>query len=215
MRKNLLFLFLMVAAATGSVSFFSGNRSIATVAGEAVVQPGIQAGNWQLDKSRSSIRFSVKHMVIAESEGYFKRFDGAMESAKADFSDAKINFTVDAGSIDTDNEKRDAHLRSEDFFNTAKFPEIRFVSTSLKRMRGKKYKLYGNLTIRDITRPVVFDVVYGGAVTEGNTVRAIFACTTVIDRFEYGLKWNKATEAGGLVVGQEVSITVKVEMLKG
>lgn len=169
---------------------------------------------WKPDKAHSSVRFSVKHLVVSESEGYFKSFDGSMEHTKPDFSDAKIRFTVDVNSIDTDSEKRDAHLKSEDFFNVAQYPVISFVSTSFKPGNRKKYKLYGNLTLRGITRPIVFDVVYGGTLNSGKDSKAIFTCTSSINRFDYGLQWSKATEAGGLVVGQDVAITVKMEMNK-
>ena len=166
---------------------------------------------WDLDKAHSSLRFTVTHMVVSESEGIFKNWNGSMEHTKDDFSDAKINFTVDVSSINTDNENRDKHLKSDDFFNAEKYPEIKFVSTSFTPQGGNKYKLDGNLTIRDVTKPVTFDVTYGGILkgTRGN--KSGFKATTKINRFDYNLKWDRATEAGSLVVSKEVDIAVKIE----
>src|SRR5579871_2183131 len=122
------------------------------------------ATKWVLDKAHTNVIFSVSHLVVSDVEGKFKNFDGWMESDKADFSDAKIGFTVDVASISTDNDMRDNHLKSDDFFNAAKFPQIKFESTSFAPAGGNKYKLTGNLTIRDVTKTVTFDVTYGGTV---------------------------------------------------
>src|SRR5437764_7287734 len=116
---------------------------------------------WTIDKVHSNVKFTVTHLVISEVEGYFKMFDGSMEHSKADFSDAKINFSVDIGSVNTDNESRDKHLKSDDFFNAEKFPTMKFESTSFTPLGNNKYKLAGNLTIRDITKPVTSDATYG------------------------------------------------------
>ncbi|HJU45831.1 MAG TPA: YceI family protein [Chitinophagaceae bacterium] len=170
------------------------------------------ATKWTLDKSHSSVSFSVSHMVVSETEGNFKLFDGTMENSKADFSDARISFTVDVNSINTGNDARDGHLKGDDFFNAEKYPAIKFVSTSFKPAGGKNYKLTGNLTIQDITKAVTFNVIYGGTINTGKGMKAGFKGTTTINRFDYNLKWNKTTEAGGLMVGQDVDITVKVEL---
>lgn len=169
---------------------------------------------WTLDKAHSNVKFAVTHMVVTETEGSFKLFDGSMEHSNADFSDAKIEFTVDVNSVDTDNERRDEHLKKDDFFNAEKYPTIKFVSTSFVPAGEKKYKLNGNLTIRDVTKPVVFDVTYGGSINDKGGVKSGFKAKTSINRFDYGLKWDKATEAGGLVVSKEVDITVNVELKK-
>lgn len=165
---------------------------------------------WGVDKIHSSVRFSVSHLVVAETEGTFKVFDGSVEHSKADWSDAKINFSVDINSINTDNEYRDKHLKSDDFFNAEKYPVMTFKSSSFKPLGGNKYELKGDLTIRDITRPVKFDVNFGGL--SANKNKAGFKATATINRFDYNLKWDKATEAGELVVGKEVEITVRVEL---
>jgi polyisoprenoid-binding protein YceI len=169
---------------------------------------------WTLDKSHSNVKFSVTHMVVSEMEGSFKLFDGTMEHSKDDFSDARIDFSVDVSSIDTDNERRDGHLKQDDFFNAEKYPQMKFQSTSFKPLGNNKYKLDGNLTIRDVTKPVSFDVTYGGSVADKGGAKSGFKAKTTINRFDYGLKWDRATEAGSLVVSKEVDITVNVALKK-
>ncbi len=174
--------------------------------------PKPTATKWVLDKVHSTVRFSVSHMVVSEAEGTFKLFEGSMENSKDDFSDAKIAFTIDAGSVNTDNENRDKHLKSDDFFNTEKYPQIKFESTSFAPQGGNKYKLLGNLTVRDVTKPVTFDVVYGGTIKTQKGNKCGFKATAIINRIDYNLKWSKTVEAGGLAVGHDVTITVKVEL---
>jgi len=172
-------------------------------------------GGWTLDKSHSAIKFTVEHLVIAEVDGKFTSFDGTMEASKPDFTDAKISFTADVASVNTDNETRDNHLKADDFFNAEKFPKMTFTSTAFKKVGDKKYQLSGNLTIRDVTKPIVFEVTHGGTVKDpwGNT-KAGFKATAKINRFDYNLKWNTITEMGGAVVGSDVNITVNVEFAK-
>jgi polyisoprenoid-binding protein YceI len=172
-----------------------------------------QTGMWTIDKAHTNVKFSVSHLVISDVDGIFKSFDGTFESSKPDFSDAKINFTADVSSISTDNDQRDAHLKSDDFFNAAKFPQVKFVSTSFTPLGDSKYKLVGNLTIRDVTKPVSFDVKYGGTVQMYGT-HIGFKATTTINRFDYNLKWDKTTEAGGMIVGKDVDITINADFKK-
>ncbi|MBS1918022.1 MAG: YceI family protein [Bacteroidetes bacterium] len=172
------------------------------------------AAKWVLDKAHTNVLFSVSHLVVSDVEGKFKSFDGWMESDKPDFSDAKIGFTVDVASISTDNDMRDNHLKSDDFFNAAKFPQMKFESTSFQSLGGNKYKLNGNLTIRDITKPVSFDVNYGGSVNAMGGTHVGFKAKTTINRFDYNLKWDKTTEAGGLIVGKEVDVTINIDLMK-
>jgi len=169
---------------------------------------------WQVDPTHSNVKFTVTHMVVSEVEGVFRKFEGTIEQSKPDFSDAKINFTVDISSIDTDNEKRDGHLKSDDFFNAEKYPQMKFVSTSFTPVSDKNYKLEGNLTIRDVTKPVTFDVIYNGSVSNGGKSIAGFKAITTINRFDYKLKWDKATEAGALVVDKDVKISINAELKK-
>lgn len=171
-----------------------------------------QATKWTVDKGHSNVKFVVTHMSVSEVEGSFKIFDGNVEHTKADFSDAVINFTVDVNSVNTDNERRDNHLKSDDFFNAASFPQMKFVSTSMKPLGNNKFQLAGNLTIRDVTKPVVFEVSYGGSLNTGRGVKAGFKAKTTINRFDYNLKWDRAVEAGGLVVAKDVDIVINLEL---
>src|SRR5437764_5051602 len=174
----------------------------------------VLADTWTVDKAHTSVKFSIAHLVISDVDGNFKSFDGSMESSKSDFSNAKITFTAEVNSINTDNEMRDNHLKSDDFLNAAKFPQMKFVSTSFTPKGDNKYKLVGNLTIRDVTKPVTFDVKYGGTVVAMGGTHAGFKATTKIDRFDYNLKWSKTTEAGGLVAGKDVEITINADFKK-
>ena len=177
--------------------------------------PAAQAvTKWTVDKSHTNVKFAITHMVIAEVEGAFKVFDGSVEHTKADWSDAKINFSVDVNSINTDNENRDKHLKSDDFFNAEKFPTITFAGSKFTPTGGNKYELTGNLTIRDVTKPVKFDVTFGGIATSTRGDKAGFKAKTTINRFDYNLKWDRATEAGGLVVSKDVEVTVLLELNK-
>lgn len=167
---------------------------------------------WNIDPVHSSVQFSVPHLVISEVEGSFKKFEGNFNNTKPDFTDAAVNFKVDVASINTDNEMRDKHLKGDDFFNAAEYPNMTFKSTSLKKVEGNKYALYGNLTIRNITKPVKFDVTYGGTAKDGyGNTKAGFKATTVINRFDYNLKWNTLTEAGGATVGKDITIDMKLQ----
>lgn len=167
---------------------------------------------WNVDPVHSKVKFTVAHLVISEVDGSFDVYDGIIESAQEDFSDAKIAFSVDAASIDTGNEDRDEHLKSEDFFSVAKYPTLTFESTSFEKKQGNEYALKGNLTMRGVTKPVVFDVKYGGTAQDGyGNTKAGFKVTGTLDRYDYGLKWNSMTEAGGLTVGQEIDITLNLE----
>jgi polyisoprenoid-binding protein YceI len=167
---------------------------------------------WGLDKSHSSVKFSVQHLVISEVEGSFKMFDGNINASTPDFNNSAINFSVDVTSINTDDSKRDEHLKSDDFFNAEKYPAMKFTSTSFKKVSGNKYALEGNLTIRNVTKKAKFAVVYGGTVKDpwGN-IKAGFKASGKINRKDYGLKWGAITEAGGAVVGDDVNMVINVE----
>ena len=179
-----------------------------------IVSGTVAQTKWNVDKLHSNVKFTVTHMIVSEVEGSFRVFDGSLIASKADLSDAKINFSVDVASVNTDNEMRDGHLKNDDFFNAEKYPKMTFVSKSMKPLGGNKYALSGDLTIRDVTKPVTFDVTYGGQIKNGTGAKAGFKAKTTIDRLEYGLKWAKTVEAGGLAVGKDVEITVLVEMDK-
>lgn len=188
------------------------NRIVLLAASLLFAQLSFGQVKWNLDNSHSSVKFTVDHLVISEVEGNFKKFTGNVESNGTDFNGAKVNFQVETGSVNTDNEMRDGHLKSDDFFNAEKFPLMTFKSVSFKKKGGNKYELIGDLTIRDVTKRVTFAVVYGGTVKDpyGN-VKAGFKATSSIDRYAYGLKWSATTEAGGAVVGQNVDIVLNLE----
>jgi len=188
------------------------NEVIAADALLATEDTKAQATTWNIDNAHSNIKFSVSHLVISDVDGVFRSYNGTIQSSNLDFSDAQIDFAVDINSINTDNEGRDTHLKSDDFFNAEKFPQMLFKGTSFKKVNGSKYALEGDLTIRDITRKVKFDVTYGGTVKDpwGN-IKAGFKVKGVINRFDYNLKWNSLTEVGGAVVGKEVEIVLNLE----
>lgn len=181
----------------------------------AAVSLNAQPVTWVCDPSHSNMLFTVDHLVVSEVQGYFKIFDGKMTASKADLSDAQIEFNIDVASINTDNNQRDNHLKSDDFFNAEKFPKMTFKSKSMKKVGDKKYKLTGILTIRDISKEITFDVSYGGEIKDpwGN-VKSGFKAETTINRFDYNLKWNTLTEMGGAVVGKEVRIRCNIELKK-
>ncbi len=170
------------------------------------------AKNWKLDNLHSNVKFTITHLVISEVDGSFKTFEGSISNTKDDFSDASINFSVDVASVNTDNASRDGHLKGDDFFNAEAYPKMTFKSTSFKKKSGNKYTLTGDLTIRNVTKKVTFDVTYGGTAKDGyGNTKAGFKATGKINRLEYGLKWNTLTEAGGAVVGKDVSIQLNLQ----
>jgi polyisoprenoid-binding protein YceI len=174
-----------------------------------------QTSGWKLDKSHSGITFSIRHLMISEVTGNFKEFDIDFSATKDDFTDASVSAVLKVASINTGNERRDGHLKSSDFFNAEKFPEITFKSSSFTRGEGNKYKITGDLTIRDVTKQVTFDAVYNGSVKGmgGATVTA-WKATLAINRFEFGLKWDRTIESGGLVAGDIVNVTLNLELVK-
>ena len=174
-----------------------------------------QSIKWTQDASHSNVGFSVKHLVISSVTGNFKNYSVTVLSDKEDFSDAKVDVSINTASIYTDNENRDNHLRSDDFFNAEKYPAMTFKGKSMKKAGKNKYKLTGDLTIRNITKTVTLDVEFGGKVKDpwGNT-KAGFRIEGIINRFDYGLKWDKALETGGLVVDKEIRIVCDVELAK-
>jgi len=170
---------------------------------------------WQIDSAHSGIHFSVRHLVIAKVRGQFSRWTGALAVPGGDFSRATVDVTIDATSIDTGVADRDAHLRSADFFDVETHPEITFRSRRLEPLGEDRFALVGDLTIRGTTREVVLDVESAGQTKDpwGN-VRAGFAGRTSIDRKEFGLTWNQALEAGGVMVGDKVEIEIEVEAVR-
>ncbi|MBU0476113.1 MAG: YceI family protein [Bacteroidetes bacterium] len=170
---------------------------------------------WNFDTAHSEVGFSVTHMLISETDGFFKEYIGSVVSTSDDFQNAEIKFEAKAASIFTDNEKRDKHLVSPDFFDAEKFPTLTFNGKSFTKVDDKNYKLVGDLTIKGVTKEVTLDVKYNGTINDpwGNT-RAGFKITGEVDRFPFGLTWNAALETGGLVVSKEVALNIKIELIK-
>ncbi|HZW40244.1 MAG TPA: YceI family protein [Ignavibacteriaceae bacterium] len=173
-----------------------------------------QEVKWKVDNAHSSVKFVVTHMLVSQVEGKFTKYEGDVTSVGDDFTKGKISFVIDVNSISTDNEKRDNHLKSDDFFNAEKYPKITFVGKSLEKTGDKKYKLTGDLTIRDKTKSVVLDVTQGGILKDkgGNSVRTGFMIEGTVNRFDYDLKWNALTEMGGAVVSKEVDMKISLEL---
>jgi polyisoprenoid-binding protein YceI len=169
---------------------------------------------WTLDPMHSEVQFKVKHLVISTVSGFFKTFEGELITENEDFTGAEIDFSLDVNSIDTTQSQRDEHLKSPEFFDAATYPKITFKSTSFTA-DGDDYKLVGNLTIKDITKPVTLAVEYGGSAGDfyGNT-KAGFEVTGKINRKEFGLTWDGVTEAGSIVVGEDIKLIMNIQFAK-
>jgi len=170
---------------------------------------------WNIDKNHSTIGFSIDHMVVSEVDGKFDDFDGSLTASKDDLTDATISFSAKTASINTANERRDGHLKSADFFDAEKFPELSFKSTSFDKVSDGKYKMTGDLTMHGVTKSVSLDVKFNGTVDTGKGVKAGFKVSGVIIRKDWGLTYNSVIESGGLAVGEEVTLDIKLEMNKG
>jgi polyisoprenoid-binding protein YceI len=168
---------------------------------------------WLIDPAHTQIQFKVKHLVISTVTGSFDKFEGGMDSSREDFTDAEVWFSTDTSSVNTNAPDRDTHLKSGDFFDAANHPKLTFKSTGIQKKNGDKYKLAGNLTIRGNSHPIELDVEYGGLMKDpwGNT-KVGFELTGSLNRKEYGLNWSAITEAGGLVVADEVKLLINVEL---
>jgi polyisoprenoid-binding protein YceI len=170
---------------------------------------------WQIDPAHSEIQFSTRHMMISTVRGRFNKFSGTIEAGEQNPTAARVHVQIDAASIDTGDEKRDAHLRSPDFLNIDRYPQITFTATKVERQDETRGKLSGDLTIRDVTKPVVLDVEYAGmAKSPWGSVSAGFSAQTRINRKDWGLNWNVALETGGWLVSDEIKISIEVELVK-
>ncbi|MGA9121330.1 MAG: YceI family protein [Bacteroidota bacterium] len=169
---------------------------------------------WNIDPAHSEIKFKVKHLVISTVTGQFTHFSGTIQADKPDFSDARIQFEADVDSISTNNEQRDAHLKSPDFFDAAGYPELTFASTSVSRKGDDAYEMVGDMTIRGTTKRLALNVVYNGTVKGFDGDVAGFEIAGRLNRQDFGLRWNAMTEAGGVVVSDEVKLDIAVELKK-
>ncbi len=195
-------------------------KTVTTLVAVTALTFGAKAqANWNVDASHSKLGFAVTHMMVSETEGKFKVYEGKVTSVKpdADFTDAKVEFSVDAASINTDDEKRDGHLKSPDFFDVEKYPKITFVSTSMKpgKIKGT-YTLVGNLTMHGVTKPVTLTAIGASKIVKDpyGMERYAFKVTGNLNRKDFGLNWNAALEAGGVAVSENVRIDVNIELTK-
>ncbi len=173
------------------------------------------ATTWVIDPSHSEVQFKVKHLVISTVTGSFGQYEGQLESAGDDFEGAKISFSADISSINTGSEQRDGHLKSADFFDAEQFPKLTFVSTSMTKTGDDTYSLTGDLSIHGVTKPVTLKAEYGGQMQDfyGQT-KAGFEINGTIKRKEFGLTWDGVTEAGGVVVSDDVRLVLNIQVTK-
>lgn len=170
---------------------------------------------WNLDNTHSNVGFKVKHMMISNVSGSVNDFTVNLESEKEDFTDAKVTFVGKMASISTQNEQRDEHLKSADFFDAATYPEMKFVSTSISKKDDTDYVLEGDLTIKDVTKKVLLDVEYGGTfVDPWGQSKSGFSLSGKINREEFGLNYNAVLESGGVLIGKDVKIQAEVQFVK-
>jgi len=176
----------------------------------------ITTTKWTVDPAHSELQFKVKHLMITNITGGFHKFDATVETEGDDFSSAKIQVSVDAGSITTGSDQRDGHVKGADFFDVAQFPNITFKSTRVKKVDNEgSYELQGDLTIKNITKPVKLAVEFGGLQKDpwGN-IKAGFTINGKIKRNDWDLNWNAALESGGVLVSEEVKILGEVQFVK-
>lgn len=173
------------------------------------------ATTWTIDPMHSEVHFKVKHLVISTVTGSFGVYEGQVEAAADDFTDADITFSADIESISTGSEQRDGHLKSPEFFDAAQFPKLMFASTGMTKTGDETYSLMGDLTLHGVTKPVTLKAEYGGQMQDfhGHT-KAGFEVTGIIKRKEFGLTWDGITEAGGVVLSDDVRLVMNIQLTK-
>lgn len=181
----------------------------------SATQTNVEPGTYALDMTHSEILFKVRHLGISNVRGNFNEAEGTLTFANENVNSLSIDVTIQAASIDTDNERRDNHLRSADFFEVETYPTLTFKSTEVTNVNGDNMTIVGDLTMHGVTKQVELDTEFTGAVNAGRMGNRVgFEATTTIDRKEFGLTWNNTLETGGLVVGDEVTITLAVSAVK-
>ena len=171
--------------------------------------------DWNIDPVHSGINFSVRHMVVSKVRGRFTKYSGTLAIDDADLTRSTVEATIDAASIDTGTAQRDTHLRSPDFLDVERYPEITFRSTRVEGDSPGGFRLEGDLTVHGVTRPVVLDVEYHGWTTDPwGGRRAGFSASTEVDREDFGLTWNVAIESGGVLVGKKAHLELEIEAVK-
>ncbi len=195
-------------------------KKLKTLAAFVTLSMGVNAqSNWNVDASHSKLGFAVTHMMVSETEGKFKIYEGKVTSVKpgADFTDAKIDFSIEVSSINTDDEKREGHLKSPDFFDVEKYPKITFVSKSMKAGKIKgTYTLLGDLTMHGVTKPITLTAIGASRIVKDpyGMERYAFKVTGALNRKDFGLSWNAALEAGGVAVSEVVRLDITIEITK-
>ena len=167
-----------------------------------------------IDSSHSLIEFSVKHMMVTTVKGRFTKFSGDVEIDEANPANSKVDVIIDAASVTTSDEKRDGHLRSADFFEPEKYPQITFHSTTVEALGGEKYRVTGDFTMHGVTRPITFDITREGVTKsmQGKELQG-FSATLTLSRKDFGLEWNVALESGGWLVSDQVKIALEIEVV--
>lgn len=169
---------------------------------------------WNIDHSHSGVHFSVRHLMVAKVRGTFESWKGTLEIDDDDITRSKVDVTIDTASISTKEPKRDEHLRSPDFFEVEKYPHLHFTSTKVERVGNDELAITGELTIRDVTKTIVLEVEEAGRVKDPwGGLRAGFTAKTHLNRKDFGLHWNAVLEAGGVVVGDKIEITIEIEAI--
>jgi polyisoprenoid-binding protein YceI len=180
--------------------------------GEAGTEAHMKGHSYEMDPAHSQVTFKIRHMAVANVRGRFHDVNASIFLDPTDITTLSAEAVISVASVDTENERRDNDLRSDNFFDVATFPEMKFAGAGVSDVGGDgTFKLHGQLTIRDVTKDVVLEAEMSGPIVSGGQERIGFVATTRIDRFEYGLKWDALTEAGGLVAGRDVDITVEIE----
>jgi len=190
--------------------------SLATLAVLTLTSTTARADVWTIDPAHTTIAFSVRHMMVSNVRGQFSKFNGSVDGAPAHPTDAKIAASIEAVSIDTANQKRDEHLRSPDFLDVVKFPMVTFASKKIEKVSDTKYKVTGDLTLHGVTKEIVLDVsdVTPPIKDPMGNLRAGAEAKTTINRQDFGVSFNKTLDGGGLVVGDEIPITIDVEVTR-
>jgi len=170
---------------------------------------------WTIDPAHSSAEFAVKHLMVSTFKGHFRSLEGTVHLNEANPANSSVAASVDVASVDTQTPDRDAHLRSDDFFNAERYPKMTFRSTRVEQVDGTNWKVTGELTVRDVTKEVVLDTEYEGRIVDpwGNE-RIGFTARTELSRKEFGVRWNAAIETGGVVVGDKVRISLNIEIVR-
>jgi polyisoprenoid-binding protein YceI len=193
-------------------------NSLKILAAAAILSfPSISmASPWIIDTDHSNVGFKVRHMMVSNVKGDFARFSGNVDIDDKDPAKIKVDAVIETASINTGVAKRDEHLKSPDFFDVAKYPTMTFVSRKVKKEGLDKFKIYGQLTLHGVTKDVVLDVqgLNNSFKDPWGTIKKGASATTTINRKDYGLAWNKAIESGGVMVGDEVNISLEIELLK-